>query len=163
MNDKIISVERKKYLKEIRKNKFLVLFTQVFILVAFLGVWEILAKQGVIDSFIMSQPSRIVKTFMNLSSNDLVEHILVTTYETVIGFLLGTSLGVFIAIILWWSKFLAKVFDPYLVVLNSLPKVALRTYYYNMGWCGDISDCDNGSFDFFDCYGFRKFKWIFGN
>ena len=98
MNDKIISVERKKYLKEIRKNKFLVLFTQVFILVAFLGVWEILAKQGVIDSFIMSQPSRIVKTFMNLSSNDLVEHILVTTYETVIGFLLGTSLGVFIAI-----------------------------------------------------------------
>ncbi len=163
MNDKIISVERKKYLKTIRKNKFLVLFTQVFILVAFLGVWEILAKQGIIDSFIMSQPSRIVKTFMNLSSNDLVEHILVTTYETVIGFLLGTSLGVFIAIILWWSKFLAKVFDPYLVVLNSLPKVALRTDYYYMGWCGDIGDCNNGGFDFFDCYSFGKFEWIFRN
>lgn len=163
MNNKIISDERKKYLKTIRKNKFLVLFAQIFILVAFLGLWEILAKQGVIDSFITSQPSRIVKTFMNLSSNDLVKHILVTTYETVIGFLIGTSLGVLIAIILWWSKFLAKVFDPYLVILNSLPKVALRTNYYNLGWGRYISDCNNGSFNFFNCYGFGKFKWIFGN
>lgn len=105
MNNKIISDERKKYLKTIRKNKFLVLFAQIFILVAFLGLWEILAKQGVIDSFITSQPSRIVKTFMNLSSNDLVKHILVTTYETVIGFLIGTSLGVLIAIILCGQNF----------------------------------------------------------
>ena len=149
MNDKIISVERKKYLKTIRKNKFLVLFTQVFILVAFLGVWEILAKQGIIDSFIMSQPSRIVKTFMNLSSNDLVEHILVTTYETVIGFLIGTSLGVLIAIILWWSEFLSKVFDPYLVVLNSLPKVALRTNNYNLGRSRNTSNYSNGCCNFF--------------
>lgn len=151
MNDKIISVERKKYLKTIRKNKFLVLFTQVFILVAFLGVWEILAKQGIIDSFIMSQPSRIVKTFMNLSSNDLVEHILVTTYETVIGFLIGTSLGVLIAIILWWSDFLSKVFDPYLVVLNSLPKVALRTNNYNLGRSRNTSNYSNGCCNFFSC------------
>ena len=163
MNDKIISVERRKYLKKIRRNKFLVLFAQMFILVAFLGLWEVLANQGVVDSFVTSQPSRILKTFLNLSSNDLVKHILVTTYETVIGFLIGTSLGVFIAIILWWSKFLAKVFDPYLVILNSLPKVALRTNYYNMGWCRYISDYNNGSFNFFNCYSFGKFKWIFRN
>ncbi len=135
MNNKIISIERKEYLKNIRKNRFMVLFMQIFILVAFLALWEILAKQGIIDSFITSQPSRIMKTFTNLSSNDLVKHILVTTYETVIGFLIGTSLGVLIAIILWWSKFLSKVFDPYLVVLNSLPKVALRTNYNYLGWC----------------------------
>lgn len=163
MDNKMISLERKKYLKEIRRKKFLVLFAQIFILVAFLGLWEILASQGIIDSFIMSQPSRIVQTFMDLSSNDLVKHILVTTYETVIGFLIGTSLGVLIAIVLWWSKFLAKVFDPYLVILNSLPKVALRTDYYNMGWCRYISDCNNGSFNFFNCYGFGEFEWIFGN
>ncbi len=163
MNNKIISVERRKYLKKIRRNKFLVLFAQMFILVAFLGLWEVLANQGVVDSFVTSQPSRILKTFLNLSSNDLVKHILVTTYETVIGFLIGTSLGVFIAIILWWSKFLAKVFDPYLVILNSLPKVALRTNYYNMGWCRYISDYNNGSFNFFNCYSFGKFKWIFRN
>lgn len=127
-------MDRNEYLRKIRKEKIMVLFTQIFILVLFLGLWELLANQGIIDSFITSQPSRIMKTFMNLSSNDLVKHILVTTYETVIGFLIGTSLGVLIAIILWWSKFLSKVFDPYLVVLNSLPKVALRSYYNNLGW-----------------------------
>lgn len=163
MDKNLISNERKLYLRKLRKNRFMILFSQIFILILFLSIWEILANKGIIDSFITSQPSRIAKTFMNLSSNDLVEHILVTTYETVIGFLLGTSLGVFIAIILWWSKFLAKVFDPYLVVLNSLPKVALRTDYYYMGWCGDIGDCNNGGFDFFDCYSFGKFEWIFRN
>ena len=62
---------------------------------------------------------------MNLKTNNLLMHTKVTVYETIIGFGLGTLLGVGIAIILWWSKFLAKVAEPYLVVLNSLPKVAL--------------------------------------
>ncbi len=149
MNKKIISNERKEYLRKIRKNKFMVLFTQIFILMLFLGIWEVLANNGVIDSFITSSPSRILKTFMNLSSNDLVKHILVTTYETVIGFLIGTSLGVLIAIILWWSEFLSKVFDPYLVVLNSLPKVALRTNNYNLGRSRNTSNYSNGCCNFF--------------
>ncbi len=84
-----------------------------------------MANANVIDSFITSQPSRIFKTFMNLASNNLLTHTKVTVYETILGFGLGTILGVGIAIILWWSKFLAKVAEPYLVVLNSLPKVAL--------------------------------------
>ena len=151
MNKKIISNERKEYLRKIRKNKFMVLFTQIFILMLFLGIWEGLANNGVIDSFISSSPSRILKTFMNLSSNNLVKHILVTTYETVIGFLIGTSLGVLIAIILWWSDFLSKVFDPYLVVLNSLPKVALRTNNYNLGRSRNTSNYSNGCCNFFSC------------
>lgn len=148
MDKKLISNERKEYLRKIRTNKFMVLFAQIFILVLFLGIWEILANKGIIDSFITSSPSRILKTFMNLSSNDLVKHILVTTYETVIGFLIGTSLGVLIAIILWWSEFLSKVFDPYLVVLNSLPKVALRTNNYNLGRSRYSSNYSNGSCNF---------------
>lgn len=163
MDKKLISNERKLYLRNLRKNKFMVLFAQILILILFLGIWEILANKGVIDSFITSQPSRIAKTFMNLSSNDLVKHILVTTYETVIGFLIGTSLGVLIAIILWWSEFLSKVFDPYLVVLNSLPKVALRTNNYNLGWSRYISNNCNGSSNIFNSNNFRKFKWIFKN
>lgn len=79
----------------------------------------------VIDSFITSQPSRILDTFMNLFSNDLLKHLGVTLYETLVGFISGTLLGILIAIILWLSKFLSKVFEPFLVVLNSLPKVAL--------------------------------------
>lgn len=125
MNKLMISKERKQYLKNIKYKKYLVFLTQIAILVGFLAVWEILANQKIIDSFIMSQPSRIWNTFMNLSSNDLMRHIGVTVYETVVGFLLGTGLGIIIAIILWWSDFLSKVAEPYLVVLNSLPKVAL--------------------------------------
>ena len=71
---------------------------------------------------------------MNLTSNNLLMHTKVTVYETIIGFGLGTILGVGIAIILWWSKFLAKVAEPYLVVLNSLPKVALGPII--IVWCG---------------------------
>ena len=120
-----ISIERKKYLKQMKTKKFIIVVFQIFILVAFLTAWEILADKEIINSFIMSQPSRILETFFNLSSNNLIEHILVTGYETVIGFLIGTTLGVFIAIILWWSDYLSEIFEPYLVVLNSLPKVAL--------------------------------------
>lgn len=125
--------ERKKYLKQKRKEKILVFMVQVGILVLFLVIWEVLANKNIIDSFITSQPSRIWKTLTNLGANDLIKHIKVTTYETVEGFLLGTGIGIIIAIILWWSGFLAKVSEPYLVVLNSLPKVALRANNYYMG------------------------------
>ena len=81
--------------------------------------------QKIIDSFITSSPSRIWNTFINLASNELLKHIKVTVQETIIGFGIGTTMGVGIAIILWWSSFLAKVSEPFLVVLNSLPKVAL--------------------------------------
>ena len=124
-NKEIISNERKKYLRKIKIRKGEILTTQIFIVISFIAVWEILARRGIIDSFIASQPSRIVKTFMNLSSNNLLTHIKVTAYETIVGFGLGTMMGLIIAIILWWSKFLAKVSEPFLVVLNSLPKVAL--------------------------------------
>lgn len=120
-----MSNERKQYLRKIKLQKVLALGSQILLLVAFLGVWEYAADTGLIDSFITSSPSRILKTFSNFSSNDLLTHTKVTCYETIVGFTLGTILGLIIAIILWWSKFISKVLDPYLVVLNSLPKVAL--------------------------------------
>ncbi len=122
---KSISENRKKYLRKIRNNKIAVHITQISILVIFIVAWEMLANAGKIDSFITSQPSRIVKTFMNLSSNDLLEHLRITLVETFAGFSLGTIFGVIIAILLWWSPFISKVAEPYLVILNSLPKVAL--------------------------------------
>ena len=147
----IQSKERKEYIKRKKKNKVLVLFTQIFILIAFLGIGEILANKGIIDSFMMSQPSRIWNTLINLGSEDLMKHIWVTVYETIVGFSIGTILGIGIAILLWWSDFLSKVFEPYLVVLNSLPKVALRTSYNNMGRCRDTSNNCNGSCNFISC------------
>lgn len=125
MKNKEISLERKAFLKKQKIEKILVILTQIFIVVSIIVFWEILANMNIIDSFITSKPSRILNTFMNLTSNDLITHIKVTTYETIVGFILGTLIGSIVAIVLWWSKFLEKVLEPFLVVLNSLPKVAL--------------------------------------
>ena len=80
-----MSEERKKYLKNFKIEQILVLGGQILLLVAFLGLWEILAEKGIIDSFITSSPSRIINTFANFSSNNLLEHIkvshLVLTYH----------------------------------------------------------------------------------
>lgn len=158
-----MSKERKQYLRKKKYKQYRIWLTQIAILVGFLAIWEILANQKIIDSFIMSQPSRIWATFTNLSSNDLMHHIAVTVYETVVGFLVGTGLGIMIAIILWWSDFLSKVAEPYLVVLNSLPKVALRPCYYYLGRSRNTSHYCNGSSHFINCNHSRKFKWIFKN
>jgi ABC-type proline/glycine betaine transport system permease subunit len=88
---------------------------------------------------------------MDLGSNDLMKHIGVTVYETVVGFLLGTGLGIIIAIILWWSDFLSKVAEPYLVVLNSLPKVALRASNHHMGRGRNTSNYCYGSCNIINC------------
>lgn len=161
MKNKILSKERKEYIKKIRKQKYLVLLTQIAILVGFLAIWEIAANNESIDSFITSQPSKIFETFMNLTSDDLLKHVWVTTYETLVGFLLGTVMGIIIAIILWWSNFLSKVSEPYLVVLNSLPKVALRTNNYNLGRSWNWCNYCNGSCNITNSDNLRKFKWIY--
>ena len=124
-NREAISQDRKKYLRKIKVNKIKILAGQIAILIIFIALWEILANTGKIDSFITSQPSRIFKTFLDLSSNNLLEHLRITCIETLVGFLLGTVLGALIAIILWWSPFISKVSEPFLVVLNALPKIAL--------------------------------------
>lgn len=120
-----ISEDRKKYLHKVKSTKIKIFTTQILLIVVFIAAWEILARTGKIDSFITSQPSRILKTFLNLASNDLLEHLKITCIETIVGFSLGTAMGAIIAIILWWSPFISKVSEPFLVVLNALPKVAL--------------------------------------
>lgn len=160
MSNLKISKERREYLKQLKKKKVLVLITQIFVLIGFLFLWEILANNGIVDSFITSKPSRIFETFMNLQQNDLIKHIEVTVYETVIGFFFGTLLGIFIAILLWWFDFLSKVTEPYLVVLNSLPKVALRANYNYMGRCRNISYNSYGCSNIINSNNIRKFKWI---
>lgn len=120
------SKEHISYLKKEKKNKKLVLITQIIIIFVFLMLWQIFTNLGIINSFIFSSPKKVLQTIYSLFiNNHLTKHILITVYETVISFLLSTILGIIIATILWWNKFLYKVFDPYLTVLNGLPKVAL--------------------------------------
>jgi NitT/TauT family transport system permease protein len=120
-----ISEARAAYLRKIKQRKIYVAVTQFTILIGLVVLWEVLARLKVIDAFIMSQPSRIVDTFVSMISNNLLMHIGVTALETIIGFLLGTIIGTLVAVILWWSDFISRVMEPFLVVLNSLPKIAL--------------------------------------
>lgn len=120
------SKEHKQYLNKVKRRKKNIIITQILILVIWLLQWEITAKLGWIDTFLTSFPSEIWKLFIEYTKNgNLFYHVSISVLETMAGFLIGTILGVLIAIFLWWSDFLAKVLDPYLVVLNSLPKTAL--------------------------------------
>jgi len=121
-----ISSERKAYLRKVSLVNTATWVVRIAILVLFFTFWEIAANLKLIDSFVTSQPSRMIRTLVNLyNSGDLFRHIGVTCLETVAGFIIGTVLGTLIAVLLWWSKFVSRALEPYLVVLNSLPKVAL--------------------------------------
>jgi len=125
MNKPLVSQERTNYLNKKKQRKQMIRFCQIAVLIIFIAQWEITARLGLIDSFILSQPSRVWQTFLNMAQNDLFMHVGVTVYETLVGFLLGVVFGTLLAIVLWWSSFISKVSEPYLVVLNSLPKIAL--------------------------------------
>ena len=121
-----MSKEHITYLKKIKREKIIVLTFQILILVIFLLLWELLSKYKIINPFIFSSPTNVLATIKNLfTSYNLVGHILTTLYETLIAFILGITLSFIIAIILYEFKILNKIIDPYLTMLNSLPKVAL--------------------------------------
>lgn len=114
------------YLKKIKRNNLLIKLTQISILILFIIIWQLLSDYKIINPFIFSSPKKVIECLISLhNANNLYNHIFITIYETFISFLLGTLLGILIASLMWWNKFLAKVIDPYLTVLNSLPKVAL--------------------------------------
>ncbi len=120
------SEAHRKYLLGIKKHKITVNIWRFGLLIAFIALWEIFALTGVIDAFIMSSPSRMINTVIDLfNDGSLFYHIGVTLYETVLGFLVATFLGTLIAIAFWWWDTLSETLEPYMVVLNALPKIAL--------------------------------------
>lgn len=130
-----LSAERIRYLKRRARTKRAVLMAQIALLIFLLALWELAARMKWIDAFITSSPSRVLRTFQNLYvSGDLFRHLGVSCLETVIGFTLGTLAGTLIAVALWWCPTLSRVLDPYLVVLNSLPKTALGPIF--IVWIG---------------------------
>lgn len=120
------SREHLAYLKKQRNKKILVNVLRVAILVAILGFWELFAQLKVVDPFITSSPSRVIKTIGSLySDGSLFYHIGITLMETIVGFIVAVVVGYLIAVVLWASDTVRKVLEPYIVVLNSLPKIAL--------------------------------------
>ncbi len=120
------SLQHKEFLKKEKQRKISVHLTRILLLVFFFSLWEILARLNAIDAFLTSSPSGIVAAIRDLLKTDsFSKHVFTTLYETVTGFLIATFAGGAIALALWWSPFLRKVLEPYLIVLNGLPKIAL--------------------------------------
>lgn len=120
------SKEHKDYLKKIKRQNWLVRIMQILIITLFIIIWQLLADFKLINTFIFSSPKNILNTIISLlNQSNLFKHIGITIYETVISFSLGTIIGTAIATILWWNNTIARILDPYLTILNSLPKVAM--------------------------------------
>lgn len=118
--------EHKVYLKKLKIKRLVIRILQLSILILFFAAWELVARYEIIDPFIISSPSRMVKTIAGLyKTNMLFNHLSATLWETAVSFLLSTAIGTLIAVILWQFETVRKVTEPYFVVLNALPKIAL--------------------------------------
>ena len=107
-------------------NKNFILLMQSLVIILFIGLWELFSRLKIINSFLISSPSEIIMlTFEYLKNGNLLEHIQISLIETTLGLIIGTALGIILAILLWFSPLLVKIFDPFLVMLNALPKTAI--------------------------------------
>ncbi|QCJ43821.1 ABC transporter permease [Bacillus sp. S3] len=123
---KRLELLHKNYIHSLKLERRWVRFYQAVIFIAFFSSWELASQKQWIDPLIFSSPSKIWQLFSDkIQDGSLLTHTGVTLTETIVGFILGTLLGTILAAILWWSPFLQKILDPYLVVLNAMPKVAL--------------------------------------
>ena len=131
-----ISAAQKAYVrKHILQNRRIRIY-QIIILIGFIAFWEISSHLGIIDPFIFSSPSRVVKTIKEMAADgSLFYHVGITLFETLVSFALVNLIGLLVAVILWWNDSISKVLEPYLIVLNSLPKSALAPVF--IVWLGN--------------------------
>jgi NitT/TauT family transport system permease protein len=131
-----VSKAQLEFVNTYKKRMKKVTIYQIIILISFIGIWELLADFNIINSFVFSSPSRIVKCFIDMARGGVVfYHIGVTLLETFLSFILVIVVGLLTAILLWWNDSISKVLEPYLVVLNSLPKSALAPVF--IVWLGN--------------------------
>lgn len=125
-----------RYLKRQRARQLTVRLSQLGLLVLLLALWELAATQQWVNPMLTSRPTAIVKSFRELAfEGQLFHHTWITGAETLIGIAVSMVIGTFIAVLFWWSTYASKVLEPYIVVLNALPKVALGPIFYI--WLGD--------------------------
>ena len=138
-----ISKEHDEYLESIKTEKRFIKITQILIFVFGIILWEAAARYNLIDTFLTSSPEAILKLIVKfVQDGSLFKHLYVSTTETAAGFLAGTILGLLTAVLLWWFEKLAKIMDPYMVILNSLPKTALAPIiilWAGMGFSGIVA------------------------
>ncbi|MBE7086215.1 MAG: ABC transporter permease [Clostridiales bacterium] len=129
------SQEHRLYVRNEKRKSILVNVARFAILLIFLIIWELSAHFEWINPFITSSPSRIAKAIVDLYQNgSLFYHVGTTLWETLVGFFIAVFLGYSIALLLWWSEAFRRITEPYFVVLNALPKIALGPLI--IIWCG---------------------------
>ena len=130
------SKEQLLYIKRTRQHKYLVLFFQFFLFIAFIILWEVTSRIGLINAFIFSSPSRMLLSGQDLFlTGNLLKHVGITLAETFGSFFLVASISLLIAILLWWNTTLSEILEPYFVILNSLPKSAMAPIF--IVWLGN--------------------------
>ena len=133
------SPEHLLYLKRYKRKNVVINVLRASILLVLLLVWELAANFRWVDPFITSSPSRICKTIGNLyKDGSLFYHVGTTLWETLLGFFIAVVVGYSVALVLWWSESTRKILEPYFVVLNALPKIALGPLI--IIWCGTGSE-----------------------
>ncbi len=121
-----ISVTQSNYLKNLQRRQYRITAIQILIFVLFLLLWETAVQMGWIDGFIFSSPSRVLKTFCTMwADGSIFLHTGITLAETLLSFAFVVVVGLGAAVLLWYNTELSEILEPYLVVLNSLPKSAL--------------------------------------
>ncbi len=129
------SKEHLLYLKGVKRKSIFINVARFTVLFLILTLWELSARFEWINPFITSSPTRICKTIFELYQNgSLFHHVATTLGETLLGFFIAVVLGYSIALALWWSEAFRRISEPYFVVLNALPKIALGPLI--IIWCG---------------------------
>lgn len=133
---KPISSYQQAYIDDLRRQKQQILFFQILICVLFVTLWEVSTRLGWLNDFIFSSPSRIINAFITLTADGTVfYHVGITLFETFLSFFIVLVAGILLSVLLWWNKNLAKILEPYLITLNSLPKTALAPIF--IVWLGN--------------------------
>lgn len=136
MSDLSLSAEQRNYIKEYLGRTKKIRVIQFMIFVIFIVLWEVATQMKWMDAFVFSSPSRVLKSLIfMIKDGSIFYHTSITLMETFLSFGLVIVLGLLIAIILWWNETIARVLEPYLVVLNSLPKSALAPVF--IVWLGN--------------------------
>lgn len=131
-----VSAMHQKFLRDYKKSKFKIRIAQWSIFFSFLFIWEFSSRVGWLNSFIFSSPSRVLRTIINMGKDgSLFYHTGITLLETFISFALVIIIGLSVAVLLWWNDSISKILEPYLVILNSLPKTALAPIF--IVWLGN--------------------------
>ena len=116
------SAAQRRFLKKRQQKMRTVTLVRILIFLAFLLLWEASARLNLIDAFIFSSPTRVAETFLSMAADgSIFRHTGITLLETLISFFLVFAVSILISVLLWMSRSLSRILEPYLVVLNCLP------------------------------------------